>query len=334
MKLAYLWVKKISLYVEIIDFKTGNIYNILKGKGDENVVTLTQMQYFQAVCKYENYTKAANALYVSQPAISQAIKDVEAECGVKLLMRKGNGLFVTDAGRVLLEEVNNVLRHVDNLQAMVSSAALTRNFVRIGISTFSSSSVFPQLCAEFHRRNPNIRIISYENSNSSLFEMLDSDRVDLIITSPRLTQAELDKKYRYHDLALSGIRYFVSKKHPWAPRKSVTLKEISEEPLIILSDNYSSSQSLMRMFSDNGLEPNILLKTSQMFTVERFVEAGATGGFLPAELAETNKNIVAIPFSGKRQLSRTTMIWKRDSQHFPSVDSFLKIAKELYPTTE
>ena len=78
-------------------------------------MTLAQMQYFQAVCKYENYSKAANALFVSQPAVSQAIREVENECGARLIERKGNGLVITEAGQTLLEEVNNVLRHVDHV---------------------------------------------------------------------------------------------------------------------------------------------------------------------------------------------------------------------------
>ena len=72
-------------------------------------MTLTQLQYFQAVCRYENFTKAAEALHISQPAMSAAMKDLERECGVPLCIRNKNSLKVTEEGQVLLDEANLVL---------------------------------------------------------------------------------------------------------------------------------------------------------------------------------------------------------------------------------
>ena len=67
-------------------------------------MTIVQMQYFQAVCRYENFTRAAEELHISQPAMSAAMKDLEKECGVPLFVRDKNSLRVTDEGKILLEE--------------------------------------------------------------------------------------------------------------------------------------------------------------------------------------------------------------------------------------
>ena len=294
-------------------------------------MTLTQMQYFQAVCNYENYTKAAAALFVTQPAVSKAIRELETECGTPLLVRKGNSLTLTEAGQLLRKEVDEILASMDHLNRKIGSGGLTRRFVEVGLSTFSSSTAFPAICAEFHRRYPEIQVFSHEDSTDKLFRLLDADRVDVIVTTPESPEREADPSYRFLRLNSSCLRYCVSRSHRWARRGSITLEEIAAEPLILLSDNYSSARGQRALFAQQGLEPNIIMRTSQMFTVERFVESGAAGGYLPIELAESNKNIVALPCSFDRPARPTCIIWKKNSPEYPAVTSFLRLARELYP---
>ena len=241
-------------------------------------MTLTQMQYFQAVCRYENLTKAAAALFVSQPTISQAIRDLEAVCGQQLLLRKGNGLQITEAGKVLLGEIDQILNHVDRLQRLIADDGLRRNFVRIGISTFSSSSVFPRLCADFHKQYPDIRIMIHEDSTPTMFHMLDSGSLDLLITAPGGSEQDLRRDYKMHALALSGLKYCVSRNHRWAQRKSVTMEEMAKEPLVMLSNKYSSSQSLVDMFAD---QPDVYHRTLCGGGCRRGLSPGGASGNQP-----------------------------------------------------
>ena len=189
-------------------------------------MTLTQMQYFRAVCAYESYTKAAAALFVTQPAVSKAMRELEAECGTPLLTRKGNSLSVTEAGQLLLEEVNAVLSHVDSLNRMIASDGLKRNFVRVGLSTFSSSEAFPRICAEFHRRYPGVRIVSREDSTEVLFRLLDADQTDVIFTAPGAGDRTDTPELRFWGLNDFGLRYYVSRAHRWAKRSSISLEEL------------------------------------------------------------------------------------------------------------
>ena len=174
----------------------------------------------------------------------------------------------------------------------------------------------------------------HEDSTPTMFHMLDSGSLDLLITAPGGSEQDLRRDYKMHALALSGLKYCVSRNHRWAQRKSVTMEEMAKEPLVMLSNKYSSSQSLVDMFADQGLEPHIILRTSQMFTIERFVEAGAAAGFLPAELPETNRSIVSLSFPNERKLRHTTLVWKKGAALYPSVECFIRVAKELYHCKE
>ena len=129
-------------------------------------MTLTQMQYFDTLCRYENYTRAAQALFVSQPTISQAIRDLEKECGVPLVCRIGNGLKITPEGEILWEQIRPILRQVRELEAGIAQDGLSRNYIRIGFSTFSGNQVFPQLCRAYHEKNPKVRILTRESEHA------------------------------------------------------------------------------------------------------------------------------------------------------------------------
>ena len=290
-------------------------------------MTLTQMRYFQAVCRYENYTRAAQALFVSQPTVSQALKDLEQECGEPLFARRGNTLQVTQAGRLLLAEVEIILRHHERIQEMVAAGKLQRDYVRVGISTFSASSVFPQICAAFHRDCPGIRILSHEDSTPELMRMLDEERADLVITSPTLPADELAERYGFLPLTVSGLRYCVAAGHPFAGRERVSLEEMAAEPLVLLDEHYTASRRQMELFQEHGLTPNVLLRTSQMFTVERFVVSGAAAGFLPAELAAQHPGITAVPFAQENTLRPTLLLWRKGEQKYSAAESFIRTAR-------
>ena len=295
-------------------------------------MTLTQMQYFQAVCKFENYTKAAEYLHVTQPAISKAIRDVENECSAQLFDHKGNTLLLTESGRKLLKEVEVVLIHVENLKNMISSDSLNRQFVRVGISTFSSSIVFPSICAKYRQLYPEYKIISHEDSTPELFSMLNDGTLDMMLTSPGSYKRKKDliKDYKILELAeTSGLMYCVSKDHRFSNRGKVSLEEIAAEPLIMLDDRYSSTQNFKKLFREHGLELNILLQTSQMFTIERFVECGAAAGFLPQDLTENNEKIVALDYPNDILSRHVALIWKRKGIIFPTMEKFIEVSKTI-----
>ena len=298
-------------------------------------MTLTQMQYFDAVCRHESYTKAAQELLVSQPAISQSMRELEAECGTPLFARQGNTLTVTQQGKLLQEEVRQVLEQIQHLHHVIHDLGMTRNFVRIGLSTIFGNTVFPRLRREFHRRYPDIETISYENVTPSLFEMLDAGKVDLLITTPSgyASPECLAKHYHVYPLHASQLKFCVHKHHPLASRGSVTLEEIAAEPLAMLESHYAPTRIIQQLFREQGLPLHVIHYTSQIYTLERFVEQGAAAGFLPGEISDYNANIVGLDYPGQQPQKYTSLVWKKKSVQYESVKKFIASTKELFPIT-
>lgn len=229
-------------------------------------MTLTQMQYFDAVCRHESYTKAAQELLVSQPAISQSMRELEAECGTPLFARQGNTLTITQQGKLLQEEVKQVLEQIQHLHHVIHDLGMTRNFVRIGLSTIFGNTVFPRLRREFHRRYPNIETISYENVTPTLFEMLDTEKVDLLITTPGGGSSPQfwDKSYHVYPLHASQLKFCVHRHHPLASGGFATLEDISAEPLAMLDGHYGPTRLIQRLFRKHNLPLHVIHYTSQI----------------------------------------------------------------------
>ncbi len=294
-------------------------------------MTLNQIQYYCTVCKYGNYTKAAEELHVSQPAVSKAVRELESECGVPLIVRRGNSLVVTEKGKILWDELSYILQCMERLDYIIKELSMERRFVRVGISTFSGNHVFPKIRRQFHINYPEIEVFSQEDVTDSLFAMLDSRAADVIITGPwRYFDEHGSSDYDYYRLGtFESFLFCVSKDHPLAKKDEVTLEEMAAEPLVMLNDKYSPTKSTKRMFAENGLVPNIIHYTSQMYTVERFVEQGAAAGFLPGDVARENPKIVGIKFK-KYDKGSVALVWRKEDVMYDSVKKFIATAKSLY----
>lgn len=297
-------------------------------------MTLTQMEYFQAVCKYENFTKAAESLHISQPAMSSAMNGLEKECGVPLFLRDKNSLKITDEGHILLEEINLVLRQNDHLRHVVNDLSLMRKYVRVGMSTLSGNQVYPKICQEFRSNFPDIQIISVEESTARQFEMLDAGLLDVIITIKRFEDPEeqkaFDAVYGHWPMRESCQYFCVSKDNALAQKSYITMEEISEEPLVMLADHFSQTRRIKENFKKRGLEYHVMHYTNQMYTIERFIEQNIAAGFLPQEVAEENPNIAGIPYDGT-EFRQIEIFWRKDQFLFTATKNLIQTVKHIYP---
>ena len=187
--------------------------------------------------------------------------------------------------------------------------------------------MFPQLCRAYHEKNPKVRILTRESDTPTLLQMLENDQLDGVVTCPEQRQ----EVFGYYPLISASMAYAVSKDSPLANKKEVTLEEIAKYPLVLLSEEYASGRRQRAMFQNRGLEPEILVTTHQMYTIERFVERGAAGGFLPRHLARFNSNIVMLSFPEEEVPQETCLVWKKGVVHSTAVRSFIELAKSCFP---
>ena len=108
-------------------------------------MTLIQMRYFYEVCRWQNITKAAEHLHVSQPTISMAMQTLEAETGLNIFQREGRKIIITPEGSKLLGKVKHILTQVDQLEEEISDMAHNRNHIRLAMPLQLGTQFLPKM---------------------------------------------------------------------------------------------------------------------------------------------------------------------------------------------
>lgn len=153
-------------------------------------MTITQLRYFQKACKLDNITRAAEALHVSQPSVSAAIRELEEEYGFALLERRGRSFSLTPNGAVFLAEADRLLSHVSDFETAMVRLAQGPGQLKVGVPPMIGSLVLPLIyTGEEHRRTP--------------FDLgiVEAGRQELL---QRLSAGELDLAFIPHDRPLSA----------------------------------------------------------------------------------------------------------------------------------
>lgn len=271
-------------------------------------MTITQMQYFATVCEYGSISKSAEALHISQPSVSMAIKDLEKEFGIVLFHRENKQLRISQEGMFVYEHVKDILSRIDALEVQMTDIGNRQSRLCLGIPNFTGMFLLSSFMDKFHQEYPDIHYEVKQCSSAIAFKMLDSGSCTAaIIVEPDLIPDNLEK----HRVLSSEFVYCVHSGHPLAGAKEVSLSEIQHEPLILNEEESFMSKQLKKRFYAEGLVPNILLYGVQLPLIKEFVHSGKAATFLSKELAETFPEIATIPLKEKIPVN-FSLVWNKD----------------------
>lgn len=286
---------------------------------------LLQMKYFQTVCRYGSITKAAEELFVSQPTISFCIKELESEFGVRLFHRRHNRLQLTVEGSYFLDKVNYILQSVDALAVQMKNMGNNRNHVKIAVPAMISTFLFPQIFNAYSKTYPEVELEMLETGSLQVRKLVDASSVDLGIT---IRDDVVDDTYNELPLVSTELVFCVSHKHPLADRKQISFKELSDEHIILFKADSYQNIFIKRAFSEAGVEPNIMLYSSQLYTIKQFLSYGNVGAFLYRQVAEMDKDLVCIPLE-QPIIQDIALIWTKNGNLYSDSENFIQFAKQL-----
>lgn len=289
-------------------------------------ITPEQIRYFITACRYQNFTKAADELHLSQPGLSKAIRELETHCGTALWERHHNSLTLTPAGRVFLEQAEKFQEQYETLEETARTLGSGETLLRIGLVPMCGNTLFPGLHRAFLDAHPQIKIQTTEATGPILYSLLDQHEIDLALC---VTNHLPEKPYSCYVVKDSRLMLFVHKDNPLAKLKSVDLKELEPEPLVLFKDSFGQTRYLRRLFAACRMHPRILHQTSQVFTILEYIRHNAAIGFLSEEFALDEKNLVAIPVN-QIPTGHINFVWNRDPKQHPAMKKFLEFVKKKY----
>ena len=220
-------------------------------------MTLNQFTLFAAVAKHLNVRKASAELRVSQPAVSQQLKQLESYYGIKLYRRLSKGVEITEEGQLLLRNIAPILEQVANLKRGFNPAPtiVAKAILKVGGSWSASSELLPALLAQFRLSHPVVGLELRTRTSDNLERMVSTAELGLAATVRLPRSAEL----AYEPLQRERVAMFVPANHWLARKAKVRLADLLAEPLIIRGGRGSSGvvDKAMQQIRDRGVDPKI-----------------------------------------------------------------------------
>lgn len=284
------------------------------------------IQYFLAVAEHQGFTKAAAALHVSQPALSQQVRQLEESLGAQLFDRSGRQTRLTDAGEVYLRYA---LRAAQELQegkrAIHDVGDLSRGTLRVAVTpTFTTYLVGP-LVEAFHGRYPNITLNVREVAQEQMEQQLLADELDVGIAFDEVHAQDIDASA----LLVETLALVVGSQHPLAGKQAIGLKALNAESLILLSKEFATREQIDRYCNTHGIRPRVAMEANVIGALLEVVRRTTLSTLLPAAIARAHPELVAIEL-GPQRLQRTAVLMQRKGGYQSAAARvFIEMAKEV-----
>ncbi|WP_233872952.1 transcriptional regulator CynR [Paraburkholderia adhaesiva] len=256
---------------------------------------LRPLRYVLTVADLKNFTRAAEALHVSQPALSQQIRQLEGELGGQLFDRSGRTVSLTDFGRAYIDHAKQALAHLDaGRRALHDVRDLTRGLLRLAYTpTFAEYLIDPAL-RRFRAAHPAVAIELVAKSQEEIESALARDELDLGIGFTDVRSEEIHAL----PLFLERIALVVSKGHPLASwREPIPAADLGAIPLTLLSPDFVVRQFADAWFRAHQIRPPVMVQANTLGTVLKLVKQGELASILPVAVMREHEGLVSLAVS-------------------------------------
>ncbi len=293
-------------------------------------MTLNQLRYFCTACRTHSITKAASELYVTQPAVSLAIRELENEFDVTLFYRNKTPLELTDAGRQFYEKASSFLREGDELQRQLQKLNEVHPVLKLGIPPILSTIFFPELWNAFHAKYPTIPLELHEYGSVRACQLVRTEQLDIGLVN--MEQYDIDQLESI-PLIWEQLLYVVDPSHKRASQKVMNMEDFKEEQLLMLNADSVQNELLGMRFQQLQISPTILMKSSQIYTMLKFIHQGNCGGFLYEDHLPQFPDCVGLPLNPPLYV-QIGIVWKKGLFLREEMQCFIDFMKDYdFPFT-
>jgi LysR family transcriptional regulator, low CO2-responsive transcriptional regulator len=284
-------------------------------------VSLRQLRVFEAVARHNSYTRAAEELHLSQPAVSMQVRQLEDEIGLPLFERLGKQVVVTEAGRELFHYSRAIGQSLREMEEVLESLkGVSRGSLRIAVA--STVNYFaPRLMAIFQQRHPGIGLRLDVTNRESLVQMLDSNSVDLVLMGvpPRHVEVESEA---FMDNPLVVI---APPDHPLAGERAISLARLAEEVFVMREEGSGTRQAMERFFSERGQTIRHGMQMTRNEAVKQAVRSGlglSVVSLHTIELELETRRLVTLDVEDFPDRRQWYLVYRRGKRLSPAAGAF------------
>ncbi len=287
------------------------------------MLNLNQLRAFYETAKGGSFSQAAGKLCVSQPAVNTQVRLFERECGLKLFVKKGRLLHLTDEGRALCELAADLFEQERRIEELVDQMkGLRTGALRIGTARTYARHFMPYLIRGFHKVYPGIRINLEEGSSQEMLRSLTELKNNLAVVA----WVEGYSGVRFLPFCREEVLLVLSPGHPLAGKGRVSAEDLQREP-VIMKERGSGTRGLVdRLFQSLGTSPNILMESSDAEMMKLLVQHGEGMAFLVREAVSRELEaggLVSLPYEGGPLELEVCIAHPTDTEPSPAATAFL-----------
>ncbi len=245
-------------------------------------ITLRQLRIFEAVARHLSFTRAAEDLHLTQPAVSMQVKQLEEVAGLPLFEQVGKRIFLTEAGREMEVYARGVLATLEEARVVFDELrGLKRGHLHIAVASTANYFV-PQLLAEFCRRFPGVQVSLDVTNREGLLEALEDNVTDLIIMGKPPARIEVEAEV-FMENPLVAI---AAPGHALAGESAIPLSRLQDETFLIRESGSGTRSATERFFHEQGVSLCSTMEMSSSESIKQGVQAGLGLGLLSLHTLE------------------------------------------------
>lgn len=290
---------------------------------------IRDLQCVLEVVRWKSFTKAADALHITQPTISKTIKNLEDELGVPLFIRNKKGMELTDAGQIMIHRAQEIVHSFDSLTAELNDLSqLKKGSIRIGLPPMAGSSFFPGVMSGFRERYPSITVQMMEEGSKKLEEEVAAGNLDAAVVMLPIGAGDILDTFPFVD---EKLKLVVHPQHSLADRQQTVLAELAEESFILFREDFALHDRILAECSRAGFQPRVLVESSQWDFIVEMAAGGLGIGLLPETICTglDPKRVRAVPLTEPVIPWRLAIIWRKEGYLSLAAKEWIRFAKAM-----
>lgn len=292
-------------------------------------MNLRQLEAFYLVVKRKSFTRAAEELNVTQPAVTIQVKSLEKSLNIKLIQHLGKRVQLSEAGELLYQYAEKIFDLVSDAdEKMRDFKKLMRGTLQIGTTKNYARYIMPSLLSTFQKRFPRIKVILDEGNSEDMARSVVEMKNELALIS----ELNLDRKIKSIFFSTVEFVLVASPEHKFSQRKSISLRELNGEPVILREKGSGSRTAILRKFQEYGIWPSVIIEASSLDFIVGYVKQnkGVSFMFEPDIKEELEKGTLKIiPVEEGNIVFFTDIIYHSEKSLSPPSQAFLKMVTEL-----
>jgi DNA-binding transcriptional LysR family regulator len=289
-------------------------------------VDVQALRYFVEVARRQGFTRAAETLHVTQPAITKRVRALEEALGARLLVRERRRVTLTEAGRLVLERAQGVFDALRGIEEeVVELGAVHRGRLRLGVTPLVGVTFFPPLLAEFHRAHPGI-VLELREEGSRHIEKLVAER-ELDVGAVVLPTDE--KVFGTLPFVEDELAAILPADHALARRRSLALRDLRDSPFVLYRPEFALHGHVLAACERSGFAPVVVGESSHWDFIVEMVAAGIGVALLPPTIARQldERRVRTVTMGDPVIPWKVALIWRRDRHLPPATRAWLALAE-------